>query len=88
MRVALGTLNLTDFQARAIQLALTTKQSDYYPRLPKAATREACRQFMLDRGNEGLAKAEQDLSYLEDRRAVSWRRGQPTLEQLKERASA
>lgn len=78
MKIALGTAELTDFQARAIRLA-TEGKGQTLPKFPRAATREQCRNWLLVHGLNGLGAAEQDLRYLKDRLDArdSWRRGQP-----------
>lgn len=79
MRVALGTVELSDHQARAIGLCLVPNDREYQRRLPHPATREQCREWLLIHGANGLGAAEEDLRRLQgilDSRA-SWRRGQP-----------
>lgn len=87
MKVALGTVELTDFQARAVRLALegVDKPLSADSRLPRAATREQCREYLILFGRNGVGKAEADLRYREARIKAArmvredWRRGQPRL---------
>jgi hypothetical protein len=88
MKIALGTIEVTDFQARAVALAMQTRRGgvEYLPRFPRAASRAACREWVLTHGLASLTQAEVDLRYLKDRldsrSATAWRRGQPELKQV------
>lgn len=84
MKVALGTIEVTEFQARAIALATSQKMNhgpNYYPKWPRAATRQQCREWLQIHGLNGLGAAEQNLHYLKERldSKDSWRRGQPRI---------